>query len=92
MFSLVRLGFLILISSCTEATTFDTVILPDDGSVLTLHMTDGTVVTPQLEAGRFEKAQSQFVFPKILPLDPMIGRLKSSAKGFDSLDMWMDVP
>jgi hypothetical protein len=65
MFSLVGLGFLILISSCTEAATFDSVTSSDDGSVLTVRMTDGTVVTPQFEAARFDKAQSQFVSPKI---------------------------
>jgi hypothetical protein len=64
MFSLVGLVFFILISSCTEAATFDSVTLSADGSVLTVRMTDGTVVTPQLETGRFDKEQSQFVSPK----------------------------
>ena len=65
MFRLAALVFLILISSCTEAATFDSITLSEDGSVLTVRMTDGTVVTPRLETGRFDKEQSQFVFPKI---------------------------
>ncbi len=65
MFRLAALVFLILISSCTEAATFDSITLSEDGSVLTVRMTDGTVVTPRLETGRFDKEQSQFVSPKI---------------------------
>src|SRR4051794_21191754 len=65
MFSRAALIFLILISSSTEAATFDSVTLSHDGSVLTVRMTDGAVITPQLETGRFDKEQSQFVAPKI---------------------------
>ena len=67
MSSLAGLVFPILISSCTEAATFDSVSLSDNGSVLTVRMTDGTVVTPRLETGRFDKEQSQSVCPKMLP-------------------------
>ena len=67
MSSLAGLVFPILISSCTEAATFDSVTLSDDGSVLTVSMTHGAVVTPHLETGRFDKEQSQSVSPKMLP-------------------------
>ena len=65
MSSLAGLVFPILISSCTEAATFDSVSLSDNGSVLTVRMTDGTVVTPRLETGRFDKEQGEFVAPKV---------------------------
>ena len=65
MFSVAGFVVLILISSCTDAASFDSVTLSDDGSVLTVRMTDGTVVTPRLETGRFDKEQGEFVAPKV---------------------------
>ena len=65
MFARAGLLSLILVSSYGDAATFDSISLSDDASVLTVRMTDGTVVTPQLEMGRFDNKQSQFVAPKI---------------------------
>ena|SRR5690348_16906367 len=75
MFSLLALVFLSLISCCTEAATFETVTLSGDGRVLTVRMTDGTVVTPRLEMGRFDTEQSQFIAPKISPDGKYVGWL-----------------
>ena len=76
----VRAGLLslILISSNIEAATFDRIGLSDDASVLAVRMTDGAVVTPQLEMGRFDNKQSQFVAPKISEDGMYVGWLAAS--------------
>jgi hypothetical protein len=75
MFGRAGLVSLILISSFTEAATFGSVGLSDDASVLTVRMTDGTVLSPRPETDRFDKEQSEFVAPKISEDGKFVGWL-----------------